>query len=115
MHPSLPPGYGRKWKEMERAQEITRKVGDKQNKHRFTTQKKQNLDFQPTQEKFPPNEQNKKKYIAGKESKKSTKFVTDDVLRSFGILASDYSVSVTILPIPLLIKIIFSSGNAILY
>lgn len=99
MHPSLPPGYGRRWKEMQRTQEMTtRKNKNKQNTHRSKSKKKQNLNTQPVMEKISSNKQSKQSYIMRnslRESHGNTKVVTDDVLRSFGVLASDYSVSVT--------------------
>ncbi|EFO27365.1 hypothetical protein LOAG_01108, partial [Loa loa] len=92
MHPSLPPSYGRRWKGMQRTQKMmTRKSRNKQNTCRFKSKKKQNLNAQSMMEKIPPNRQNADGYIMRRDSERSNKFVTDDVLRSFGVLASDYS------------------------
>ncbi|KAM3727607.1 Protein Tob1 [Dirofilaria immitis] len=95
MHPSLPPGYGHKWKGMQGTQEmILRKNKNKQKIHHSRSKKKENLNVKPTTEKFSPKKQNKANYIMQnslKESERNSKFVTDDILRSFGVLASDYS------------------------
>ncbi|OZC04930.1 BTG family protein, partial [Onchocerca flexuosa] len=95
MHPSLPFGYGRKWKEMEGRQEMmSRKSRNKKKIRHSRSNKKQSLNAEPTMEKFSSNRQNKADYIKQKSSKnseRSSTLVTDDILRSFGVLASDYS------------------------
>ncbi|VDM20708.1 unnamed protein product [Wuchereria bancrofti] len=94
MHPSLPPSYGHRWEEMQKM--MTRNKQNKQNICRSTSSKKQNLHAQPIIEKISHNRQDKESDSMRRDSERSGKFVTDDVLRSFGVLASDYSVSVTI-------------------
>ncbi|CAG9535720.1 unnamed protein product [Cercopithifilaria johnstoni] len=101
MHPSLPRGYGYgdRWKEMQGTQEMmARKSRNKQDTDYFKI-KKQNLNAQPMTKKISSNRQSKKSYAMRnslKDCERSSKFVTDDILRSFGVLASDYSVSVIV-------------------
>ncbi|VDO35419.1 unnamed protein product [Brugia timori] len=101
LNPSISPSYGHHWKEM---QEMT--MRNKQNTYRSISYKKQNLHAQPIMGKISYNRQDKESDTMRRDSERSKKFVTDDVLRSFGVLASDYSVSfminnsTTIFPIP---------------
>uniref|UniRef100_A0A0R3S093 Ras-associating domain-containing protein n=1 Tax=Elaeophora elaphi TaxID=1147741 RepID=A0A0R3S093_9BILA len=99
MHPSLPPSYGRQWKRMQKKQGGMKKNSrNKQNTY-SSESKKQNLNTQPMKEKISSNGKDKKNYAKRnslRDCEKSNKFVIDDILRSFGVPASDYSVSIII-------------------
>lgn len=96
MHPSLPPRYGRRWKEMQGTPEMMMRKNRKKRNTDHSRNNKRSLNTQPMGEKISSNRQNKKSNSMQnllKDCEKSSKFVTDDVLRSFGVLASDHSVS----------------------
>ncbi|KAL3990921.1 BTG family protein [Acanthocheilonema viteae] len=98
MHPSLAPGCGRRWKEIQRMKEMM--ITSSRNKQNTNHSKnKRNFNIQRMMEKisFPSNRRNKKPYVMRNsliDCETSSKFVTDDVLRSFGVLASDYPRSI---------------------
>lgn len=97
MHPSLPPSHGRRLKRMRRKQErMMIESRNRQNTSDSKREKRKPSAQLMIKEISFNNRRSKKNYMQNslRDCEKSSKFVTDDVLRSFGVLASDCSVSV---------------------